>query len=140
MDKNVIIRRYCEACIELAEYNNADQLLHNEKFDPKKTVRMGKKIYSYVKKILFDFLEDFILLLDHDDIRVRKMTAEYLYPLYPSKCLNILKDYEKYLSNDIDKYTLQTKINGLQNKQKFFIDSFKEIYQCDDLDSLNREK
>ena len=31
-------------------------------------------------------------------------------------------------------------IEGFETKQKIFMDSFKKLYNCEDLDALNRER
>lgn len=52
-------------------------------------------------------------------------------------CLNIMIDYSNSISNDIDKIKVNSKIEGLQRKEKFFSNMYKRIYKVDDLSLLN---
>lgn len=62
---------------ELYTYNTASNLIYNEKFDPKKTVKMGKKIHKLTIEMIGMDIEKYILLLDDDNI--------YIY-IYKREC------------------------------------------------------
>lgn len=78
-------------------------------------------------------------MLNDKDLIVSYCAAEYLYPLNSVKCIDIMQKLYNQTINKIDKYTIKTKIDGLSENQKFFIDMYKNIYGIDDLGSLNRE-
>ena len=50
-----------------------------------------------------------------------------------------MKDFYNKTSDKIDRFTIKTKIDGLRNKEKFFIETYKSLYDTEDLESLNRE-
>ena len=56
-----------------------------------------------------------------------------------SDAIKILKKYSKSLSSKLDRYKIDCKIEGFEQDQQFFIDSFKKMYNCENLESLNRE-
>lgn len=139
-DVQDLVSKYSAYCHALQEYNRVDNMLQNKKFHAKKTVVIGKKIDSLARKLIDSYLDAFILLLDESDLMVAEITAEYLYPLYPKKCFDILTAYKDTLTNNIDKYTIDSKIKGMAEGQKFFVDWYQELFGCKDIKGLNREK
>ena len=56
------------------------------------------------------------------------------------EAMSIMKKYLKTLKDKIEIFEVKIVIEGLKNNQKVFVDQFKKLYGCDDLDSLNQEK
>lgn len=137
-----LIDEFVENSIFLKDYENSEKILNNEEHSYNLAKRVSGNISNAVKLLLSseEGLSEFAKLLEDKNIVVSASAAEYLYPLYPKKCLEILKKYSKSLSNKLDRYKIDCKIEGLEQSQQFFMDSFKKIYKCEDIDSLNREK
>lgn len=133
------LNEYIVSVNELYTYNTASNLIYNDKFDPKKTVKMGKKVGKLARELINLDIEKFMLLLDNDNIYVRENVAEYLYPFFPKKCLAIMEEYADTFDKDVDKITINSKIRGLKRGETFFSNLYKDIYKTDDLNKLNRE-
>ena len=136
-----LIKIFIENSINLKNYESSEGILNNEKHSYNTAKKISSKI-SHAVKILISYEEGitgFATLLNNENIVISASAAEYLYPLYPQKCLKILKNYSKSLSNKLDRYKIDCKIEGFEQNQQFFMDSFKKIYNCENLDSLNRE-
>ena len=106
----------------------------------KKSIKLGKELEKISQKLIDYYLDEFIKLLDDDNIIVQKNATEYLFPIYPKKCMGILKKYYSQLTDEIDKIGIKMTIGGYSQKQKIFMDNFRKSFKTDDLDSLNREK
>ena len=139
-DLEKLLKQFEEKSIELDKYVSAKNILWNKEYSSKKSIRMGKSLTSIAVKLINLDIDAFVKLLDHNDIVVSKSAAEYLYPLYPKKCLCIMRAYRDTLTDNLDIYTMDTKIQGYEKKQKFFMDEFKRTFNCEDLENLNREK
>ena len=126
--------------IFLFEYTEIDNLLNNEDFDPKLTVKIGNRVDKNISILLRtdDGIQELKSLLDMDDIRLNFVAARYLYPLDPKFYKTIFKKYRKTLKEKIDIYTLETLMSGLDKKQKVFIDQFKKLYGEDRFEKLNK--
>lgn len=137
-----LISVFIENSIFLKDYESSERILNNEEHSYNLAKKVSSKISNSVELLLSseEGIAEFIKLLDNENIVVSASAAEYLYPLYPQKCLKILKKYSKSLSNELDRYKIDCKIEGFEQNQKFFVDSFKKIFGCEDLDSINREK
>ena len=136
-----LIKIFIENSINLKNYESSERILNNEKHSYNTAKKISSKV-SHAVKILISYEEgitEFATLLNNENIVISASAAEYLYPLYPQKCLKILKNYSKSLSNKLDLYKIDCKIEGFEQNQQFFMDSFKKIYNCENLDSLNRE-
>lgn len=133
---------FIENSIFLKDYESSEKILNNEEHSYNLAKKVSSKISNAVELLLSseEGIAEFIKLLDNENIVISASAAEYLYPLYPQKCLKILKKYSKSLSNKLDRYKIDCKIEGFEQNQKFFVDSFKKIFGCEDLDSINREK
>ena len=125
----------------LTSYESTNRLINNEEHSYNKAKSVASKKYNAIKELLKSEggIDKLTMLLDYNDIVIASATAEILYPLYPSQCIKILKDYSKSLSNKLDAYKVDCMIEGLNQKQTFFIDNLKKLYNTDDLQSLNRE-
>lgn len=78
--------------------------------------------------------------LSEDEIpHIRFMSARYLFPIYPKKCLDILIDYRTALTDDRERMEVNNVIDGLIKNRKVFIEQDKRLYGCDDLSALKRE-
>jgi len=133
------LEEYTALISELDDYDKASNLIHKENFDYKVTVNLGKKINLLAKKMISIDIDKFIKLLEHKNLAVRENAAEYLYPLYPNKCLNIMEEYLSSIENDVDKIKIESKIIGLKREDAFFVNLYKKLYQVDDISKLNRE-
>ena len=136
-----LINIFIENSIFLKDYESTERILKNEEHSYNLAKKVASKIYNAVKLLLSneEGITEFVKLLDNKNIVVSASAAEYLYPLYPQKCLKILKKYSKSLSNKLDSCKIDWKIEGFKQNQQFFIDIFKKIYGCDNLETLNRE-
>ena len=126
--------------IFLFEYTEIDNLLNNEDFDPKLTVKIGNRVDKNISILLRtdDGIQELKSLLDMDDIRLNFVAARNLYPLDPKFYTTIFKKYRKTLKEELDIYTLETLMSGLDKKQKVFIDQFKKLYGEDRFEELNK--
>lgn len=141
MDKfDVYAAEYSKLVLELNDYDKASNIINNKGYDYKVSVNLGKKIDRVAVKLIDLDLEKFITLLDNKNIAIRGNCAEYLYPLFPKKCLKILCEFEKSFNKEIDRIKIHSKIVGLQRNDKFFIELYKNLYKVEDLSMLNREK
>lgn len=136
-----VIELFIKHSLFLKDYESSAKIIQGEKHDYNLAKKVSSEISKAVKILLSteEGLLAFIKLLDYDNIVVSASAAEYLYPLYPQKCLKILRKYSKSLKNKLDSYKIDTKIEGLTQKQSFFMNTFYKLYKCEDLDSLNRE-
>ena len=136
-----LINIFIENSIFLKDYESTERILKNEEHSYNLAKKVASKISNAVKLLLSneEGITEFVKLLDNENIVVSASAAEYLYPLYPQKCLKILKKYSKSLSNKLDSHKIDWKIEGFKQNQQFFIDIFKKIYGCDNLETLNRE-
>lgn len=133
------LEEYTALISELDDYDKASNLIHKENFDYKVTVNLGKKINLLAKKMISIDIDKFIKLLEHENLTVKENAVEYLYPLYPNKCLNIMEEYLSSIENDVDKIKIESKIIGLKREDTFFVNLYKKLYQVDDISKLNRE-
>jgi hypothetical protein len=135
------IKTFIENSIFLKEYESTDGIINNAAHNYNTAKKVAGQISKSVKQLLAseDGTTEFIKLLEHKNLVVAASAAEYLYPLYPEKCLKILKKYSKSLKNKLDSYKIDCKIEGFIQKQPFFMKSFSNLYNSEDLDSLNRE-
>ncbi|MCM1545440.1 MAG: hypothetical protein NC033_00220 [Clostridiales bacterium] len=134
------IQEYIECAEALFTYDKLESIINCSKEDAKRSVALGKKLFSLAKQLFTNAPEDFICLLDSPNVAVAERTAECLYPLYPKKCSKIFHKYLLTLEHGLEKFRVKTIIEGLTEGQKFFTDYFKKFYGVDDLSTLNREK
>ena len=136
-----LINEFIENSIFLKDYESTDGIINNSEHNYNTAKKVSSLILKAVKQLLSteEGLSEFIKLLNNKNLVVAASAAEILYPLYPQKCLKILKQYSKSLKNKLDSYKVDTMIEGLQQKQSFFIDNFCKLYKCDNIDTLNRE-
>ncbi len=136
-----LIEIFINNSIFIKDYESTDKIINNVEHDYNKAKSVSSQITKTVKLLVSSEsgLAEFIKLLDSKNLVVASSAAEYLYPLYPQKCLKILKKYSNSLSK-LDSYKVNCMIEGLVENKSFFTESFKKLYNCDDLDSLNREK
>ena len=139
---NNLIEQFISEATTLHNYISNKNSFCNPDFSPKYSVKLGKIVYKKVQTIINTpaLLEEFIKLLDSKDLLIAYLSAEHLYPLYPTKCLKIMKKFHNSLDDNIDRYTVMSKFEGISRKKDFFMERYKKLYNCEDLDSLNREK
>lgn len=124
---------------ELDSYDRASSLIKDDNYDPKKTVLIGKKIHKLAIQLINYNLDEFLELLNDDELCVSEMCAEYAYPIYPNKCLLIMEKYMNSIEKDVDKIKIKSKIEGLKRNDTFFTILFKKLYNVENLNSLCRE-
>ncbi len=139
MSKKDLLKEFIELSKDLKKLSLIENSIDCDNYNPKVGIQLGKKIDKLISMIISTELENFITLLEDEDIIIRVSAAESLYPLYPTKCIKILEEYFHYLKDDLDKYKIKTKIEGLKENQIFFINYYKKLYKCDDIFSLRRE-
>ena len=93
--------------IFLFEYTSIDNLT-KEDYDPKLTVKVGKRIDKNISTLLQtdDGIKELKSLLNMNDIRLNFVAARYLYPLDPKFYTSILMKYKKSLKEDINIYEI----------------------------------
>ena len=138
---NNLVQKFVDLSTELYNYTCSKNMIGNKNYDSKMSIKKGKIIDKIVKKIINspEQMDEFINLLDNENLLTSYLASEYLYPIYPEKCLNIMNLFYNKLEDKIDKYTVKTKIEGLSLQEKFFLDTYKKLYNTDNLESLNRE-
>lgn len=137
-----LIQQFINEATALYNYTSSKNMVENPDYDSKYSVKLGKALDKIVKTIINSpsDMEEFIKLLDSKDLLIAYLAAEYLYPVSPTKCLKIMKRFHDKINDKIDKFTVRTKLEGISKQEAFFIDSYKKLYKCDDISSLNREK
>lgn len=139
MTIEMAIQQFIDDAIFLSNYLKVENL-SNSDYDARLTVKIGKRIEKTATFIIQnDGVGDFSKLLNHSNIAVASSAAEYLYPLYPSKCIEIIKRRARSIKNPLDRKREEDLIDGLQNDKTFFTGHFKTIYGEDDYKSLSRE-
>ena len=134
------IKEFIECAEALTTYDKLENILNVSKDSKKRNIVLGKKIFSIAKQLLNNSPEEFVKLLDNENIAVAEEAAECLYPLYPQKCIRILEEYSLSLKHDLERFRVNMLIEALNAKHTFCINNFKNLYSCDDLSTLNREK
>lgn len=134
-----IIQQFIDDAIFLSNYLKVENLA-NPDYDAKLTVKIGKRIEKNATFIIQNNgIEKFSKLLNHSNISVASFAAEYLYPLYPTRCIEIIKKRAKSIKNPLDRKREEDLIEGLENDKAFFTDHFKIIYGEENYKSLSRE-
>lgn len=133
------LQEFIDSAKELSAFDKIDKIHNKSKEGTKRNVVLGKKIFSVAKELINNVPDEFIKLLDYEDLSVAEVAAECLYPVYPKKCIKILKEYSNTLSEDLEKYRVNTLIESFEKGQEFCINNFKKLFDCDDLSALNRE-
>ncbi len=134
------LKQFVEDAIFLNNYLKVENL-PNKDYNAKLTVKIGKRIEQNATYIIQNGgIEQFLKLLDCENIVVASFAAEYLYPLYPTKCIEIIKRRAKSIKNSLDRKREEDLIDGLENDKVFFTGHFKTIYGTNDYKSLSREK
>ncbi len=111
-----------------------------------KNIRESIKLGAKFNKLLKSFLSTetglqlLINLMNDENSIVRFIIARNLYPLFPTKTILIMKEYLKSVDDKLEIMRIKDVIAGFESKQKIFMEQFKKLYNCEDLDSLNREK
>lgn len=136
---NNAIQQFIDDAIFLSNYLKVENL-SNRDYNSKLTVKIGKRIEKNATFIIQNNgIEQFLQLLDNDNIIIASTAAEYLYPLYPSKCIGIIKRRAKSIKHPLDRKREEDLIDGLENDKIFFTAHFKTIYENENYKSLSRE-
>ena len=137
-----LIQQFINEATNLYYYTSSKNMVGNPNYDSKYSLKLGKTLDRIIKTIINSpaEMEEFIKLLDSKDLLIAYLAAEYLYPVSPTKCLKIMKKFYDKIDDKIDQFTVRTKLEGISKKEAFFMDTYRKLYKCEDLDSLNREK
>ena len=105
-NNNDLIQNFVDLSTELYNYTCSNNMIGNPNYDAKLSTKLGNKLDKIVKMIINsqDKMSEFINLLDNKNLLTSYLAAEYLYPIYPEKCLNIMKAFHNKLEDKIDKY------------------------------------
>lgn len=141
MGIDALIEDFREKSRFLTKYESTDSIINNEPHSSNTAKKVTKQINNIVKSLVSSEsgIDKFNDLLDSDDLVVSSSAAEFLYPLYPKKCISVLKKYSESLQNKLDRFKVDCLIEGYEQKQAVFMGVLKKIYSCEDLESLNRE-
>lgn len=133
------IQELREIIIKMNQMNKMENKFSDE--EVKEGKKLGVKFNNLLKTLLSseEGTNALIKLLDDDNSVVSFIVARNLYPLFPSKTMSIMKNYLKSVDDKLEKMRVQDVINGFESKQRVFIEQFKRLYKCEDIDSLNRE-
>ena len=136
-----LVQQFINEATNLYNYTSSKNMIGNPDYDAKYSVKLGKSVDKIVKAIINSpaDIEEFIKLLDSKNLLIAYLAAEYLYPVCPTKCLKIMKKFHNKIDDEIGKFTVRTKIEGISKQEVFFMDAYKRLYNLEDLDSLNRE-
>lgn len=136
-----LVQQFINEATNLYNYTSSKNMIGNPDYDAKYSVKLGKAVDKIVKAIINSpvDMEEFIKLLDSKDLLMAYLAAEYLYPVSPTKCLKIMKKFHDKIDDKIDKFTVRTKLEGISKQEAFFMDAYKKLYKCEDIDTLNRE-
>lgn len=134
------IQELREIIIKINQINKMENKFSDD--DVKQSKKLGASFNKVLKSLLCseDGVTALIELLEDESPVVSFIIARNLYPMFPLKSMEIMKNYLKYVSDKLEKMRVQDVIQGFESKQKVFIDQFKKLYNCEDLDSLNRER
>lgn len=137
----ICIKEFVDDQMLLKEYSKVDNL-SAPNYDAKFTIKIGKRINRNLELILQsqEGINEFQKLLTSENDYIKFLVARFLYPVMKKESMSIMKNYLKTLKDKIEIFEVKTVIEGLKNNQKVFVDQFKKLYGCDDLDSLNQEK
>ena len=133
------IQELREIIIKMNQLNKMENEFSDEEI--KEGKKLGVRFYSLLKTLLSseEGTNALIKLLDDDNSVVSFIVARNLYPLFPSKTMSIMKNHLKNINDKLEKMRAQDVINGFESKQRIYIEQFKRLYKCEDIDSLNRE-
>ena len=133
------IQELRELIIKMNQLNKMENEFSDEEI--KEGKKLGARFYSLLKTLLSseEGTNALIKLLDDDNSVVSFIVARNLYPLFPSKTMSIMKNHLKNINDKLEKMRAQDVINGFESKQRIYIEQFKRLYKCEDIDSLNRE-
>ena len=133
------IQELREIIIKMNQLNKMENEFSDEEI--KEGKKLGARFYSLLKNLLSseEGTNALIKLLDDDNSVVSFIVARNLYPLFPSKTMSIMKNHLKNINDKLEKMRAQDVINGFESKQRIYIEQFKRLYKCEDIDSLNRE-
>lgn len=139
-NENELIRQIVSDFLCLRETGKTDLL--NDSYDPKKSLKIGRRLNKNLKSLLgSDGGTDRLrALLFADSAPIRFLAARYLYPVFPEECRQILINYRNALTDERERMELDNVIDGLTQGRKIFADQFRKLYHCNDLSALNREK
>lgn len=123
-----LIQEFVQDQVFLLNYTKADNVISLD-YDAKLTVKIGKRIAKNVKKIIANGgVDEMSKLLESDDLMVQTAAAQYLYPVKPKECLEILRKYSNSLTDDLDKLKVDDMIKGFETNNEFFVNIFEELY------------
>ncbi len=142
----IIIEEWKFLILKLDEANRMENIVkrtaEESKGTARESIKLGKKLNKTVDRLLSteEGISALILCMDDKTPKIQFMAARTLYPLYPQRTMKIMEGYEKIVTDGLEKMRIESVIRGFKDKQKVFVDQFKKMYNCEDLDSLNREK
>ena len=139
--KENLIEKFKKEAVALYDYTSSKNMIGNPNYNSKYSVKLGKSLDKIVKEIINSSsdMDEFIKLLDSKEFLIAYLASEYLYPVKPTKCLSIMRKFYEENNDEIDRFTIKTKIEGISAHQVFFMETYKKLYNCENLDSLNRE-
>ena len=129
-----------ETIIKTNKLNKIENDFSNKNI--RESIKLGAKFNKLLKSFLSTEtgLQLLINLMNDENSIVRFIIARNLYPLFPTKTILIMKEYLKSVDDKLEIMRIKDVIAGFESKQKIFMEQFKKLYNCEDLDSLNREK
>lgn len=129
-----------EIIIKMNQLNKIDNKFSDD--DVKESKKLGTRFNKLFEKLLSSEEGTLALinLMDDENPIVSFIAARNLYPLFPSRAMSIMENYLKNVNDKLEKMRVQDVIFGFESRQDVFMQQFKKLYKCNDIDSLNREK
>ena len=133
------IQELREIIIKMNQLNKMENKFSDD--DVKESKKLGSRFNKLLKTLLGseEGMISLIKLMKDENPAVSFIIARNLYPLFPSKSIQIIKNYLKNVNDKLEKMRVQDVITGFESKQNIFMEQFKKLYECENLDSLNRE-
>lgn len=136
-----IIETFKDKSTKFYDYTSVNALAQDNDYDAKYSAQLKKELNKLVKIMVTNpvYMEEFSNLLNDKNLLVAYLTAEYLYPFYPTKSIEVMKNFLNQIENQTEKLALKIEIEGLTKQEDLFINSYKRIYGTENLESLNLE-
>ena len=126
---DLLIEQFIGDEIFLDNYTKTDNLSCKD-YDPKLTIKIGKRINKNIKLILQseDGITRFKKLLNHDAPIIQFVAARYLFPVMGDESINIMKNYRNSLNDKIKQWEIDNLIASLKQKQNVITAQYNDIY------------
>ncbi len=119
-----------EIIIQMNKLNKIDSDFSDD--NVAKSAKLGRRFNKLLKVLLASESGQsrLIEMLDDDVPAVRFIVARNLYPMFPSKTIEIMKNYLDQTNDKLEKMRIQDVIHGFESKQSVFMQQYlKKLVQ-----------